>query len=430
MPERKEGYGKGRLVWIEQGPGECVARLIVNVARGADGKRHRRTFTLRGTKRQIERERTRIMHEANQGSVQEQQHCSVAQYLDYWMTNAVRPKLSARTVVNYGEYVSLYIVPALGGMRLTDLTPARIQGFYTNLLQHGRRRPVQDGSHGLSTTTVANLHRVLHQALEMAVTWRLLPENPAKRVAVPAAAKRKPVILSPEQVAAILEETNNPRLRLLVLLSACTGMRRGECLGLRWTNVDFARGLLHITHSLVDTGEEVILKAPKTEAGMRPVKMPLLLSEVLLAHRAEQEEYKALFGTSYHDGDYIICWEDGRPVHPHRFYKPLKTLLRRLGLPETARLHDLRHSHASHLLTANVHPKAVSERLGHEDIETTLNIYSHVLPHVQDEAAAATDTILRAAMSAQAETASKLADQSEEGTKKAQKRDPNREAGS
>lgn len=430
MAERKDSYGRGRLVWIDQGPGDCVARLIVNVARGSDGKRHRRTFTLRGTKRQIERERTRIMHEANQGSVQEQAHYSVEAYLNYWMTNAVRPKLGARTVVNYQEYVSLYIVPEVGGLRLADLTPARIQALYTNLLEHGRKRTRGDGSRGLSTTTVGNLHRVLHQALEMAVTWNLLPENPAKRVAVPSASKRKPVILTPEQVAAILAETNNPRLRLLVLLSVCTGMRRGECLGLRWTDVDFARGLLHITHSLVDTGDTVILKAPKTEAGARPVKMPALLSEVLHAHRAAQEEYKAMFGAAYHDEGYIICWEDGRPVHPHRFYKPLKTLLRRLGLPETARLHDLRHSHASHLLTANVHPKAVSERLGHEDIETTLNIYSHVLPHVQDEAAAATDTILRAAIAARAETASGDTFVREEGTKKAQKHGPSAKPGS
>jgi integrase len=309
----------------------------------------------------------------------------------------VKLRLAERTYENYRQYAEYYIQPGIGRIRVSDIRPSHLQGFYSQLLRSGRRRKLPGIHPGLSSTTVNNIHRVLHDAFAWAIKWQIISENPTDRVAVPKASAREQVILSPDQIATILRETTDERIRLMVMIGVCTGMRRGEILGLRWNDVDLAHGILAIRHSLVDTGRRVVSKEPKTATGSRPLMMPSVLTEFLRDHRRVQRERKSLLGSAYQENDLVVCWEDGRPLHPHRVYRPLRNLLNRLGLP-AARLHDLRHSHATHLLCDGVHPKTVSERLGHKDVETTLNLYSHLLPHIQREAAEATDKSLREAI--------------------------------
>lgn len=420
MPDRADTYGRGRLIWLEESAGVCKARLTVSLPRSGDGGRHRKTYTLVGTKRQIEKERLRILTEASSGNVKVRERETLGEFLQSWLNTVVAlPGMSPRTRVCYQQYIEYYIRPRLGQVRLSELAPSDIQSFYATLLREGRRRTTVNSSPGLSATTVANIHRVLHTALAYAVKTDKLNKNPADVVTVPKRSRTKQRILSSEQVALILQETENPRLRLLVLLGICCGVRRGEALGLRWCDVDLGRELLTVRQTLVDTGVELVMKEPKTEESVRVIKMPTVLTKALRTHRTVQNEQKQLLPT-YEDHDLVLCWEDGRPIHPHRLYRPLKNLLRRLGLDERTRIHDLRHSHATHLLEANVHPKVVAERLGHRDIETTLNIYSHALPHMQDTAAQATDDAVRNALN----SAVSGPVPPEDGTKMAQNRGP------
>lgn len=418
MAERTEVYGRGTLEWVKEGPGQCVARLRVDLPRGPDGRRRRYRFTLKGTRREIERERIRILHELHTGALRARQPQTVAEYLAYWIEHAVAPGGSERYAVSCRQCLDYYVAPYLGQVRLSDLTPLAVQELYARLRREGRRRRHPGQPAGLSETTVNGVHRVLNRALEQAVVWQILDANPCRHVAAPKPAKRKPVILSREQVARVLAAATHPQLRLYVMIAACTGMRRGEVLGLRWSDVDLERRLFTIEQTYVDTGRRLVFKPPKTEAGARPLRIPGMLAETLAAHREEQERRKALLGGAYQDHGLVVCWEDGRPIEPRRLYRPLTNLLRRLGLPENARLHDLRHSHATHLLQDNVHAKAVSERLGHRDVETTLNIYSHVLADIQQQAAEATDRAMRAALGgAQPDPQGGSGSDGEDGTK-------------
>jgi integrase len=398
MADRQDVYGRGSLEWISQGPGDCVARLTIELQRGPDGKRRRKMITLRGSKRDIEKQRTKILGELNSGDFVAASPSTLGAYLDYWLTNAVKPRLAERTFENYSQYVEYYIRPNLGAIRLADLSTAMVQAFYTRLLTAGRIRKLACKSAGLSPTTVNNVHRVFHEAMDWAVKWQFITKNPTEHVAVSKPEKRKQVILDRNQVATILSSVQDYKLRLVVMIGICTGLRRGEIVGLRWADVDLDRGLLMIQHSMVNTGKRIISKGPKTEAGARPLMMPSVLTDLLRERKDEVAAQKEILDSAYQDHDLVVCWEDGRPVHPHRFYKPLRNLLRRLNLPDGVCLHDLRHSHATHLLLDGVHPKAVSERLGHENVETTLNLYSHILPHIQKEAAESTDKALRDAL--------------------------------
>lgn len=180
------------------------------------------------------------------------------------------------------------------------------------------------------------------------------------------------------------------------MLALATGLRRGELLALTWTNVDLGKALITVCRSLQQTNGGVSIKEPKSGRG-RQLALPAFAVEALRAHRARQAEERLLLGPAYVDKDLVFPRYDGSFWEPDSFTSSFASAVRKLGL-RAVNFHALRHSHATILLKQGVNPKVVSERLGHAKVGTTLDIYSHVLPNMQEQAALGLDRAFRRAM--------------------------------
>lgn len=363
--------------------------------RRADGRRQYRYETV-ATRREAERLRAKLVHDLNAGTYIEPCDLFVREHLHEWL-DYVSTRLSARTVQRYREIVEGHLVPGLGQKRLVDLRPLDISRYYDHALAHGRL----GGDAPLARATLVKFHHILHKALKDAVAWQRIASNPAAAVTVPNGVGKPTTTarsLSDEECAVLLRAAAD-RLYLPTLLALATGMRRGELLGLRWRDIDLDGAKLRVAHSLEEAGGALTLKEPKTRAGRRTVPLPATAVRALRHHRAAQDELRLGRGSAYHDRDLVFPWPDGTPWRPSAFSVAFHRLVTKSGI-EQARFHDLRHTHATQLLRAGVAPKVVSERLGHANIAITLDIYAHVLPEMQNEAADRTDVVLQKALAA------------------------------
>lgn len=232
------------------------------------------------------------------------------------------------------------------------------------------------------------IHTILRRALETAVRWNLLVRNPASLADPPSFRGRRPEMRTwtAEQVGAFLQATEGDPLHTVWVLAATTGMRRGELLGLRWSDVGFSNRRLSIQRSLVAAGYQTSLTEPKTSRGRRSVVIDSRTAGILKEHRRAQLEDRLALGEAYTDQGLVLCRPDGLPIHPDALTKAFIKAVKSSGLPRI-RLHDLRHTHATLALQANINPKIVSERLGHASVAFTLDTYSHAVPAIHEEAA-------------------------------------------
>ncbi len=231
---------------------------------------------------------------------------------------------------------------------------------------------------------------MLHRALKSAVRWGLASRNVCDDVEVPSKVPYRIQPLTLKQTRTFLETVRGHPNEALFVLAVATGMRRGELAGLKWQDVDLVKGELHVCRSLVRVptamGSGYMEAEPKTEKSRRSILFPDFALEVLKSHRERQQEAKRQAGELWQEHDYVFCTPTGTHIHlGHDMLEEFKKLLKKAGLPDI-RFHDLRHSAATMLLGMGVHPKIVQERLGHHDIGTTMNTYSHVLPCMQEGA--------------------------------------------
>ena len=375
-----------------RGPGRWA--IVLELGRDpTTGKRRQKWIAFKGTKREAQQRLAELLHEMNAGTYVEPVKLTLGAFLERWLEDYARGAVRPTTFETYRILIQRQIVPALGHKILTDLRPLDLQRFYISKLQGGRA----DGKlGGLSPKTIRHLHRLLREALGHAVKWQLLARNVAEAVEPPRQVKHEMQVLDPGAVQAFLEAARQDRLYALYLLDLTTGLRRGELLALRWQDVDLDEGWLVIRQTVVVVrGRPVIQPEAKTRSGTRGVSLPATTVEALRAHRAQQDLERAAYEPDYQDNDLVFCQPDGRLLHPRNFTRRhFKPLLRRAGLPEDLRFHDLRHTHATMLLGAGVNIKLVSDRLGHADIRTTANTYFHVLRPMRDEVAATVEKII------------------------------------
>ena len=260
------------------------------------------------------------------------------------------------------------------------------------MLESGRK----DGRGGLSAQTVVHFHRILHKALEQAVKWQLVARNVCDAVDVPRPQRHEMKALTEEETTRLLTAARETRLYVPILLAVATGMRRGEILALRWDALDLEAGTLSVSRSLEQTAGNLNFKAPKTDRSRRTVVLPRFAVVALQCHKGEQAKLRLLLGPGYQDHGLVVARADGSPWRPDVFSTEFGVLIRKTEVPPV-RFHDLRHSHASQLFRAGIHPKIVSERLGHSGVGITLDTYSHLLPGMQEEAASKLDSAFRAA---------------------------------
>jgi integrase len=377
--------------------------IVLDLGRDpATGRRRQKWYTVAGTKKDAQRELTRLLREIDTGSFVEPSKTTLGKYLAEWLDSYARTAVAPKTFERYREIIGCHLGPALGKHILSQLRPLHIQAYYSLALRSGRRpaRGRSDAPSGLSARTVLHHHRVLRQALAQAIKWQLLVRNPADSVEPPRPVPVEMHTLDEAQIAKLLDfASGNPLLRLAILLAVTTGLRRGEIMALRWADLDLDAGSLAVRQSLEETKAGLAFKAPKTLKGRRTVALPALAIEGLRRHRAEQARVRLHLGPGYADNDLVCCHADGRPIHPqtitHAFIKLIDQ--HKSELPRVS-FHSCRHSHATILLRKGVHPKIVSERLGHATTGITLDIYSQVMPGMQEEAALKVDIALRTAI--------------------------------
>lgn len=367
--------------------------IVLEVGRTSTGSRSRRRYAFHGTKREAESELTRRIHEFETGQYMERDRLLVKEYLLRWLSDYAVPRTATRTHQRYQEIIEKHLNPALGNHKLTALRPLHIQSYYTKAMDSGRL----DGKGGLSARTVLHHHRVLSEALKQAVKWQLLIRNPADAVQAPRPVSIEMQVLSEDESADLLLAAENTILYLPVLLALTTGMRRGEVLGLRWQDVGLDAEKLVVQQSLEEIRGGLNFKRPKTEKSRRTLPLPALVASELRRHLEAQKETAKDLGAMYQDNGLVFCREDGRPWSPGGFSREFAELVRVTKIPKV-RFHDLRHTHATQLFGQNVHPKMVSERLGHSTVGITLNTYTHVIPGMQEEVSVMVGTQMNQAL--------------------------------
>jgi integrase len=279
---------------------------------------------------------------------------------------------------------SSFLNPALGNVRLQHLTADKLNAFYATLLESGRR----DGK-GLSPEAVRNIHVVIRRALGDAVRWGQISRNPAELADPPKLRASKRIEMKTwdaSELRSFLELAQDDDLYPAWHLDAHTGLRRGEVLGLHWSDLDLDAAQLSVRTTLVSVNYEIRFEEPKTSRARRTVALDALTVKILKEHRKNQLEQRLAAGADYRDNDLVFCEADGSPIHPQVTSDRFDRIVERARLPRIS-MKGLRHTHATLALKAGVPVKVVSERLGHASTSFTMDTYAHVLPGMQEDAA-------------------------------------------
>lgn len=351
----------------------------------------KRKIIYRKTRKEVQEQLKTALHQQQQGTLVVAPQQKVGAFLVQWLEDVHKYAVRPRTYERYESIIRVHLGPGIGHHQLQKLTPQHLQRFYTQKLEAG-----------LSPTTVASFHKMLHLALEKAVRWNLVSCNVCDAVDPPRIRHYEIQPLNREQIQQFLAAVAGHRLEALFVLAVATGMRKGELMALKWQDINFSTKTLQVRRILTHVpaklrgGKGGYEEAePKTERSRRNIAIAPFALEKLKQHRVQQLEAKLKAGPLWKENDLVFCSLVGGHLHTSRdVYVQFKKLLKRAGLPNI-RFHDLRHSAATVLLDLGIHPKVVQEMLGHSQIGMTMDIYSHVLPTMQMEAVSKLNDVLQ-----------------------------------
>jgi integrase len=353
------------------------------------------TFT--GKQKAAEAEERRLLRERDLGLYVAPSNETVNEYLARWLRDYAKVELAGTTYEGYARCVNRYVEPRLGDMPLCKVRPQNVQAMYTAL----RDRPARGGGK-LSAHTVLHLHRVLREAFKHAVQDQILAVNPCDAVRPPRREEKEMKSITEAETARLLQGLQGTPYHIPVLLAVSCGLRRGEFLALRWKDVDLHAHTLSVRQALEQTKAGVTTKAPKTKKSARTLSIPVFVVAMLKTHKAEQAARKLEQGNTWKDNDLVFPAPDGAPWSPSYFSRMFTYHARRLKVD--CRLHDLRHSHATQMLRQGIHPKIVSERLGHSKVGFTLDTYTHALVGMDEQAARKVGAALQTAIAKNAKS--------------------------
>lgn len=373
--------------------GQIIARgerrWLVRVYLGRDRKTRKRTYhnrTIYGSLRYAQAYLTKRLHERDLSRGVEGIQVTVDEFLDHWLKTAVKPKVRGKTYSDYAAMLGRYIRPAIGARMLAALSPLEIQTAYQIMIDQK-----------LSARTIRYAHSVLRAAIRQAIRWQLLLADPTQGVQLPASQSREMSVLNTEQARSFLKAASLSPQACVFAVALTTGMRPSEYLGLCWRDIDWNRGTVSIVRSLHKHEGQWTFADTKRVRSRRVVKLQTWVLELLRRLKGKDEEIGGHCDAAF--ADLIVATARGEPINEEYLVKKhFKPLLREAGLPNI-RLYDLRHTSATLALTVGVAPKVVSEQLGHASAAFTLDTYSHVLPHMQDEAAAKMEAALMNSLS-------------------------------
>lgn len=316
---------------------------------------------------------------------------TVAEFLNDWLQTYVEPKLKLTTYDGYRRNIKCHIIPSLGDIPLQKLRPDHIESFYIEKLNSGR----VDGKGGLSLKSVTYIHRVFKNALKHAVRKQIIPKNVAAFVS-PSSSKEnafEATVYDLAEISELLTVIRGTNLEVPVILGALLGMRRGEVLGLMWSEVDLKNKVIYIRNQLVKTYKGPAFSTPKTKESKRTIPISDNLVEILKKQRINQIENQLLFGEKYINKNLVVCQKDGEWINPDYLSRKFKRFLERHKLKHI-RYHDLRHSYSTILIDHGEPMAVISKLLGHTSIKTTVDLYTHPLDKAKRKTNDAMDTAL------------------------------------
>jgi integrase len=362
---KRRAKGEG-TIYRRKSDGRWVGMYTVSTL---DGVTRRAVYGK--SKNEVRLKLTEAIADRDKGLVFDSGNLSVGEYLDRWL-DAVQDTIGERTWKRHESIVRLHIAPAIGATKLAALTPLQVQSLYR----------AKSKSH-LAPGSVKRIHTTLHKAMRQAVRWQMIPRNPCDSVDAPKGYRGEIKPLDKEQVRTLLTTAKEmqPRLYALYVLGVTTGMRQSELIGLQWSDLDFGVGRLTVKRS-VFKGK---ISTPKTARGSRTVRLTRLAVDALIRHKNEHKT-SALWVFATRNGTTLDC------SNFHCDY--WRRLIEHAGLPRVSFHAGTRHTCATLLLGQGVHPKLVADLLGHASIKTTLNIYSSVMPSMQDGVADAIEDAL------------------------------------
>lgn len=372
----------GKRLWVERRPKDSCPKCGGELSE-ADERCRQAKGGFR-TRRECQQAMTKALTAVEDRTFTRPTHVTVREFLrDEWLPG-IRSTVRETTYASYESLCEQDIIPRLGSVQLQKLSAVAINALYAYLLDEGRVH----GAGGLSASSVRRVHATLHRACRDAVRWGRLAVSPVDAADPPrvSAEHREQSVWTAEQLHAFLESVRDDRLYALWRLLAMTGMRRGEVLGSRWADYDMEEGHVSIHRALVPVNGVAHITEPKTRRGNRTIALDPETLAALKAHAARQADEQREWGEAWTDTGYVFVRENGEPLDPHAVSKSFQDHLRAAALPRI-RLHDLRHTYATLALATGINPRIVSGRLGHSTVALTLDIYSHVLPQADQEAA-------------------------------------------
>ena len=323
-----------------------------------------------------------IRNDIERGLTHDGATLTFGEWLDEWL-NSKEHHVAIQTHSYYSQLVRDYIKPVLGMIRLRELNSRQIQRFYNSKV-----------SDGVGLRTIQKTHTVIHASLNSARKFGMIPFNPDDATNPPKPKSKAMKFLTQEQIKKLLEvsKSTNDRYYPLYYLALVTGMREGELLALKWENIDFEKGILNVKFNLKRIpGGGLNIDKPKTVSSIRSIKLGEDTIKVLRAQKKNLEE--AIFCDYWHDEGFVFPSKTGTAVDPSNLLKQFRKLLEIAELPKI-RFHDLRHTAASLMLNNGVDVLVASQRLGHAHPSITLDVYGHLMPSIQNEAAEIIDALV------------------------------------
>jgi len=308
------------------------------------------------------------------------------EFCEKWFKDYGEKNLQLKTLQRYKEFAAR-CNQAIGNIKLEDIRPHHLNDFYSNLAEPGMNK--RTGGF-LSPKTIQEHHRFISKVLNTAVQWQIIYENPATRATPPKVKQAEILYLDEEQAKMVITalEQEEQKYKTALILAIYSGLRRGELCGLKWQDIDFEGRIISVKRTLQYLASIGLYeKEPKTKSSLRSMKLPSEIFHLLKEHRAWQDEQRTAHGTAWEDNDYILTQQDGKPMHPDTLTDFFSKLAKKLSLPKGISFHSLRHTSATLLIAGGMSPRTVASRLGHAQVSTTMNIYSHQLQSADAKAA-------------------------------------------
>ena len=371
----KKNRGDGSV--FQRKDGRWEGRIVVGYKENGYPKTKNVTAK---TKTECQEKLERLREECGRRSDRVKPEMPFGNWIDFWYQNFSKPKLRPTTQACYEGRIYTHIIPSIGKIPLNKLTQNDLQQFYARLKKGGRKKHVEKFGEGLSDRMVRSCHATCRSALEKAVEEGLIRTNPATGCKLPPKKAREMQVLTQSEIIRFLTQAKEEGYYEMFLLELTTGMRRGEILALKWRDLDFGTGELHISRQVVKVGKEMVVSAPKTKSSIRTLILPPDMID-LLAELKRSATCEWIFPSPVNEG---------QPRNPTALYHRFQIILGRANCKKV-RFHDLRHTFATMALENGMDIKTLSAMIGHVSTDTTLNIYSHITDTMQQQAAVKID---------------------------------------